>query len=232
MTAQGGSGPRLVLVGAGDHGRGTLEIVRARLAAGLDAPGPLGFVDDDAARHGTTVGGLPVLGGVDWLIARAAGGAAEGAAGPPLVALLALSTPQAKRALAGRLGAAGVRFASAVHPSAILGAGTTVGEGAVVGAGVVVAYDTAIGRHATINLNATVGHDCVVGDYATIAPGVNVTGRVTLGEGVLIQTNATVVPGLALGAWARIGPGAVVLKDVPPGEFWFGNPARRMPEPG
>jgi sugar O-acyltransferase (sialic acid O-acetyltransferase NeuD family) len=228
MTAQGGSGPQLVLVGAGDHGRGTLEIVRARLAAGLDAPGPLGFVDDDAARHGTAVGGLPVLGGVDWLIARAAGGAGA----PPLVALLALATPQAKRSLAERLDAAGVRFATAVHPSAILGAGTTVAEGAVVGAGVVVAYDTAIGRHATINLNATVGHDCVVGDYATIAPGVNITGRVTLGEGLLIQTNATVVPGLALGAWARIGPGAVVLKDVPPGEFWFGNPARRMPELG
>jgi sugar O-acyltransferase (sialic acid O-acetyltransferase NeuD family) len=228
MTALGGSGPQLVLVGAGDHGRGTLEIVRARLAAGLDAPGPLGFVDDDAARHGTTVGGLPVLGGIDWLTARAAGGAGA----PPLVALLALATPQAKRALAERLGAAGVRFATAVHPSAILGAGTTVAEGAVVGAGVVVAYDTAIGRHATINLNATVGHDCVVGDYATIAPGVNITGRVTLGEGLLIQTNATVVPGLALGAWARIGPGAVVLKDVPPGELWFGNPARRMPELG
>lgn len=228
MTAQGGARARLVLVGAGDHGRGTLEIVRARLAAGLDAPEPLGFVDDDAARHGATVGGLPVFGGSDWLIAEAA---AAGSAAP-LLALLALSTPQAKRALDRRLGAAGVRFASAVHPSAILGAGTTVGDGAVVGAGVVVAYDTAIGRHATINLNATVGHDCLVGDYATIAPGVNVTGRVTLGEGVLIQTNATVVPGLTLGAWARIGPGAVVLKEVPPGEFWFGNPARRMPELG
>ena len=228
MTAQGRSGPRLVLVGAGDHGRGTLEIVRARLAAGLDAPEPLGFVDDDVARHGATVGGLPVLGGLAWLTARVAEGAGEA----PLVALLALSTPQATRALAERLGGAGVRFATALHPSVILGAGTTVGDGAVIGAGVVVAYDTAIGRHATINLNATVGHDCLVGDCATIAPGVNIAGRVTLGEGVLIQTNATVVPGLTLGAWARIGPGAVVLKDVPPGELWFGNPARRMPELG
>ncbi len=228
MTTAGRGAERLVLVGAGDHGRGTLEIVRARAAAGLDAPEPLGFVDDDPARHGATVGGLPVLGGVDWLIAHAAGSASE----PPLVALLALSTPTSKRALAARLGEAGVRFASAVHPAALLGTGTTVGEGAVIGAGVVVAYDTAIGRHATINLNATVGHDCLLGDYATIAPGVNITGRVTLGEGVLIQTNATIVPGLTLGAWARIGPGAVVLKDVPPGESWFGNPARRMPELG
>ncbi|MCU0253810.1 MAG: NeuD/PglB/VioB family sugar acetyltransferase [Acidobacteria bacterium] len=230
MTGPGTARPRLVLVGAGDHGRGTLEIVRARLAAGLDAPEPWGFVDDDASRHGATVGGLPVFGGADWLIARAAAAAAGG--GAPPVALLALSGPKAKRVLDERLRAAGIAFATAVHPSAILGAGTTVGEGAVVGAGVVVAYDTAIGRHATINLNATVGHDCSLGDYATIAPGVNITGRVTLGEGVLIQTNATVVPGLTLGAWARIGPGAVVLKDVPAGEFWFGNPARRMPELG
>lgn len=230
MTERKGAGARLVLVGVGDHGRGTLEIVRARLAAGLDAPEPWGFVDDDASRHGATVGGLPVFGGADWLIAQAAAAAADG--GAPPVALLALSGPQAKRALDERLRAAGIAFATAVHPSAILGVGTTVGEGAVIGAGVVVAYDTVIGRHATINLNATVGHDCVVGAYATIAPGVNVTGRVTLGEGVLIQTNAAIVPGLKLGAWSRIGPGAVVLKDVPAGEFWFGNPARRMPELG
>jgi len=232
MTEQVQRAERLVFVGAGDHGRGTLEIVRARRAAGLDAPEPLGFVDDDPARHGATVGGLPVLGGVDWLIARATAARTGEPGAAPLIALLALSTPAAKRTLAERLAAAGVPFASAVHPSAILGQGTTIGEGAVVGAGVIVAYDTVIGRHATINLNATVGHDCLLGDYATIAPGVNITGRVTLGEGVLIQTNATVVPGLTLGAWAKLGPGAVVLKDVPPGEFWFGNPARRMPELG
>jgi sugar O-acyltransferase (sialic acid O-acetyltransferase NeuD family) len=213
---------RLVIVGAGDHGRGTLEVLLARRAAGLDTPEPLGFVDDDAARHGARLGGLPVLGASGWLAERFE-------AGEPLVAVIALAAPVAKRALAERLEAAGARWQALVHPTAVIGSGTVVGPGTIVGAGVVVAYDTRIGRHTTINLNATVGHDCEIGNYATIAPGVNVTGRVSVGEGAEIQTNATIVPGVRIGAHAEVGPGSVVLRDVGEGDAVFGNPARRMP---
>ncbi len=215
---------RVVLVGAGGHGRGTLEILRARRAAGLPCPEPVGFVDDDPGRSGGEVGGLPVLGPVERLLAMADGGETG--------AILAIAAAEAKRSLAGRIEAAGIPWVTAVHPAAIVGAGTTVGAGAIVGAGVVVAYDTRIGRHVTVNLNATIGHDCVVGDFSTIAPGVNVTGNVTIGPGVEIQTNATVVPGVTIGEGARVGPGSVVLRDVPPGELVFGNPARKMPRPG
>ncbi len=212
---------RLLIFGAGGHGRGTLEIVRARLAAGLEAPQPFGFLDDDATSHGSSLGGLPVLGGWGWYLAHRE---------PDWVVIVALASARAKQAVAAKFAEAGADFATAVHPAAILGAGTTVAAGAIVGAGVVVAYDTVIGAHTTINLGATVGHDCTIGDFSTIAPGVNITGNVRLGEGVEIQTNATIVPGLALGAWSSVGPGSVVLRDVEPGDFVFGNPARRMPK--
>lgn len=216
---------KIVIVGAGDHGRGTLEIFRAGAAAGKETPEVLGFVDDDPARRGLTPGGLPVLGPVEWLLERAA---REPGAGE-YAAILAISSPQAKRNLAQKLAPAHIPYVSAVHPSVILGAGTTAGPGAIIGAGVVAAYDTRIGAHTTINLNASLGHDCVIGDYSTIAPGVNITGKVRIGDGAQIQTNATIVPGTTIGAWARVGPGAVVLQDVAEGEFVFGNPARRMP---
>jgi sugar O-acyltransferase (sialic acid O-acetyltransferase NeuD family) len=213
----------VVLVGAGSHGRGTLEILRARRAAGLETPACIGFVDDAPGAVGREVGGLPVLGPVSWLAEHAS---------ERLCALLAIAGAEAKRALAERLDGAGVAWARAVHPSAILGAGTRVAPGAIVNAGVVTAYDARIGAHVTVNLSATVGHDCVVGDYATVAPGVNITGNVTIGEGAEIQTNATLAPGVEVGAWARVGPGSVVLRNVPEGELVFGNPARRMPRMG
>ncbi|MDQ7007544.1 MAG: acetyltransferase [Acidobacteriota bacterium] len=212
---------KLVIVGAGGHGKGTLEILRARRAAGLDVPEVIGFVDDGPAATGP-VAGLPLLGPTAWLVERAGT--------DPLWGILALAAPGAKRRLDERLSAGGVRWATAVHPSVITAAGVHIEEGAIVGAGVVVAYDTRIGRHTTVNLNATVGHDCRIGDYSTVAPGVNITGHVSLGQGVEVQTNATIVPGLTLGDGARIGPGSVILRDVGPGEFYFGNPARKMPE--
>lgn len=211
---------RVILVGAGDHGRGVLEILLARREAGLPAPEPVGFVDDEPARHGTRPGGVPVLGPVDLLLSRRE---------PDLGIVLAIASAEAKRLLAGRLEPAGLPYVTIAHPSAILGRGTRLEPGAIVGAGVVVAYDTWVGPHTTINLNATVGHDCRIGEFATIAPGVNVTGRVTIGAGAEVQTNATIIPGVSIGEAARVGPGSVVLRDVPPGVAVFGSPARVMP---
>jgi sugar O-acyltransferase (sialic acid O-acetyltransferase NeuD family) len=211
----------VILFGAGDHGRGTLEILRARAASGLEAPRVLGFVDDDPARQGGQCGDLPVFGPLSWLLERA---------GEPWDVILALASPNAKRAVAAKCDAAGFSYATAIHPSVILGTGSTVAPGTILGAGVVVVFDSTIGRYITINLNSTLGHDCVIGDYCTIAPGVNITGKVQIGEGAQVQTNAAIVPGVKVGAWARVGPGSVVLQDVGEGDFVFGNPARKMPE--
>ena len=40
--------------------------------------------------------------------------------------------------------------------------------------------------------------------------------------------NATILPGVTIGENAMIGAGSVVTKDVPAGEVWVGNSARRM----
>ncbi len=212
---------KIVIFGAGGHGRGTLEILRARRAAGFETPEPIGFVDD--ACQEAHRGPLPVLGTSTWI---------EEHAGEGFALILAIADPKTKKALDERFNPLGIAWASAVHPSAILGGGCQLEEGTIIGAGVVVNYDTVIGRHTTINLNATVGHDCVIGDYVTVAPGVNITGGVHLGEGALVQTNATVLPGIELGAFSHVGPGSVVLRSVGEGEFHFGNPARRMPKAG
>lgn len=213
-------GGKLVLIGAGAHGRGTLEIVRARCAAGLPAPEPIGFVDDDPSRAGTQLGGLPVFGPLAWLLERA---------DQRPLAILAIASARAKQALAPRVDAAGIAWAQAIHPSTLAASGVEFAAGAIVNAGVCIAFDTHVGRHTTLNLGCTVGHDCHIGDYATVAPGVNLAGRVIVGAGAEVQTNATVVPGLRLGDWSRVGPGSVVLRDVAEHESVFGNPARKVP---
>lgn len=46
--------------------------------------------------------------------------------------------------------------------------------------------------------------------------------------GASIGSGATIIPGVSIGSYAMIGAGAVVTKDVPTGEIWAGNPARRI----
>jgi sugar O-acyltransferase (sialic acid O-acetyltransferase NeuD family) len=210
---------KVVIIGAGDHGRGTLEILKAqhRQSSNLDV---VGFLDDSVAKYSHTVGGLPVLGTVEWI---------ESNHNPEVKYVLGIADCGAKRALANRLAKIGVEFVSAIHPTAVLGGGVKVMAGSIIGAGVVVAYDTLIEEHTTVNLNATIGHDCVVGRFSTVAPGANVAGRVRIAEGCDIGPNATLVKGINLGAWSWIGPGSVVLKTAAPSARLFGNPARMMP---
>ena len=49
-----------------------------------------------------------------------------------------------------------------------------------------------------------------------------------VGKGASIGAGAVILPGVTIGANALIGAGAVVTKDVPCGETWAGNPARRL----
>jgi sugar O-acyltransferase (sialic acid O-acetyltransferase NeuD family) len=213
---------KVVIIGAGDHGRSVLEILReaSRPAPGVDV---IGYLDDAAAKHGAGIAGVPVLGGIDWIRSSSERG---------LQYVIAIADPRAKARIVRRLDQQGLRFVSAIHPSVVLAAGVLVEPGTILNAGVVVAYDTRIGAHSTVNLNATVGHACVLGRFATVAPGANIAGRVQLGEGCDVGMNATVAAGLTLGEWSTIALGSVVLRNVADGQRVFGNPARLVPTGG
>ena len=47
-------------------------------------------------------------------------------------------------------------------------------------------------------------------------------------RGASIGAGAVILPGLTVGEGATIGAGAVVTRDVPAGETWAGNPARKL----
>jgi sugar O-acyltransferase (sialic acid O-acetyltransferase NeuD family) len=209
---------KVVIIGAGDHGRGALEIFREASRHGCKYD-VLGFLDDSQQKQGVTVGGLPVLGGLDWIHDQHR---------PEIGYVIGIADTRAKQRIAQRLDERSLTFVSVVHPSAFIANGVRVAPGALINAGVAIAYDTLIEEHTTVNLNATIGHDCVVGRFSTVAPGTNIGGRVRLGEGCDIGLNAAVGKGLQIGEWSSIGPGTVVIKDVAPGQSVFGNPARTV----
>jgi acetyltransferase EpsM len=122
--------------------------------------------------------------------------------------------------------AAGMRFATLRHPSAVIAPSATLGQGAIVGAGVVVGAQTAIGLHAILNRGVLVGHHTRVGDYVTISPGANVAGAVEVGDGAYIAMGAVVLDRIAVGAHAVVGAGSVVTRDVPERVQVQGVPAR------
>ena len=95
--------------------------------------------------------------------------------------------------------------------------------------------DTFIGSGTRIDNLVHIAHNVIVGPNCLVIACAELSGSVELGEGAQIAPNACVREHLTIGAGALVGLGAVAVTDVPAGETWVGNPARRLeakrPEP-
>lgn len=204
-------GRALVIVGTGGMGREA-----AAWIADVGREGDLlGFLDDDAASHGSQVAGLPVLGGTAWLQDRT-----------EVEVVVAIGSPVVRSTLAARLVAAGVELTTVVHPSAVVGPRVTVGAGSIVCPAAMLSCDVVVGRAVIVNYGAMVGHDGVLGDACFVAPGVHLAGAVTVGPRTEIGIGASVIQGVRIGSDAVVGAGAVVIRDVPDGATVVGVPAK------
>ncbi len=78
-----------------------------------------------------------------------------------------------------------------------------------------------IGRNTIIGYNTTIlAHEYLVNEYRL--------GEVEIGDEVLIGANTLILPGVQIGDRAVVAAGSVVTRDVPPGAFVGGNPARPL----
>ena len=87
---------------------------------------------------------------------------------------------------------------------------------------------TTVGARTFLMTKTHVGHDAIIGADCELAPGTVIGGHAELGDGVRCGVGVLVRPFIKVGAGARLGAGAVVVKDIPSGETWVGNPARRL----
>ena len=126
---------------------------------------------------------------------------------------------------AERVRACGHRFATVVHPRAIVARDVALGAGAVVFAGAVLNPGAAVGPLAVVNTAATIDHDSTLAECAQVGPGGRVAGEVSIGARAFIGTGAIVLPGRSVGEDAIVGAGAVVTRDVPAGTTVVGVPA-------
>lgn len=209
----------LLIAGTGGFGREALEAVRAcnRVEPAWEV---LGWLDDDPALEGRSVDGHPVLGPV-----------ASVADHPDARLIIAIGNPgnfTHRHRIVGQLGLPDERYATVVHPAAVLAGGTAVGPGSVILATTVATTAMRIGAHVTVMPGVILTHDDVVGDFATLGSGARLAGSVRIGTGAYVGAAAMVREGLAIGDWALVGMGAGVTCDVPPGEVWAGLPARYL----
>lgn len=203
----------IIVVAAGGHGR---VLIDALLSSGARIRGLV----DPALAVGSLVMDTVVLGG-DEVLDRVEPSRCWLANG-----LGANPSTVARATVHRRLVACGYRFATVVHPSAIVGRASELAEGCQIMARAVVQCGVRIGRNVVVNTTASLDHDVIVGDDAFIAPGAILCGNVQLGVGAFVGAGAILLPGVRIGAGAVIAAGAVVRSEVPAGKVYAGVPAR------
>lgn len=213
------AGTPLLLIGTGGLARETLELVRAAVGAGAGWD-VLGFLDDDPRRWGDEVHGLTVVGPAE---------AADDHPDAQVCACVASpGDPGRRLALVARLRLPAERWATLVHPAAVVPDSATVGPGCVLHATTVLTADVRLGAHVVAMPAVVLTHDDDIGNGVTFGAGARLAGGVTIERGAYVGSGALVRENLVVGAGATVGMGAVVTASVPPGETWAGVPARRL----
>jgi sugar O-acyltransferase (sialic acid O-acetyltransferase NeuD family) len=196
----------LVVIGAGGHAKVVIATARA---AGWSH---IRVLDDRAARWGMRLLDIEIEGPTRQALDDC---------GVTAVLAIGSNTTRAELARDARC-----RFATLVHPTAVVHGSVSLGAGSVVFAGAVIQPDAELGAHVILNTGASIDHDCRIGDHVHIAPGVRLAGDVQLGHGAFIGIGAVVIPGIRIGANTTVGAGAAVVTDLPNDVTAVGVPAR------
>jgi len=118
------------------------------------------------------------------------------------------------------------RFASLIHPTAVISEFARLGNGVVIQPFVSVGPNVSIGNHVQIFAQSLIGHGATLKDYSYVANNACVGAHLTLDEGAYLGTNCTTIENIRIGKWAVVGMGAVVIRDVEDYTKVVGNPAR------
>ncbi len=212
----------LIIIGAGGGSRELLALLPDinRSLAEPDRWEARGILDDDRARHGQRVNGLPVVGTLAdirrypdaWVV----------------IGIANQRDPDLRRKVFDRLDLPASRYATLIHPSAWVCDSAAVGPGCVLYPQVCVGPDARVGANTVVYFGSVIHHDSVVGAHCAICAGVRIAGRVRVGSSVYLGLGACIRDGLVLGDRTLVGMGAVVTSNVEAGLTVCGVPARPL----
>lgn len=186
---------RLIVVGAGGHGRSVAEAVLASSQFELT-----GFLDDSFPGL-AKVWDFPVLGTTaDIFRCRAFTEAA----------VVAIGKNELREVLCDQVLLAGFELATVLHPSATISPRAALGEGCTIMAGATVGTEAQLGKGVIVNSGAVVDHHCRVDDFGHLGVHAAMAGGSVLGRGAWMQAGSALGYGVNIGAGVVLAPGVGV----------------------
>nr|WP_158212415.1 acetyltransferase [Natranaerobius trueperi] len=189
----------LILIGAGNHCKAVIDIVK------MNNEKIIGIVDDDSNLHESKLLDIPVIGNLDKI---------EQFDENEVKLIITIGKPYIRKTIYENFLNKGYTFANAVHPNTCISNYACLGNGVIINSGTAIHPDVKIKDNVIIGLNSTISHDSLVDLHSHISPGVNIAGGTTIGSSVDIGINASIIQNIKIGDKSIIGAGAVVVDDI------------------
>lgn len=216
MSIQNDWAKKVVVIGAGGHGKEVIETCK-EIYLNDRSIELLGFLDDNKELHGTTVYGTHVLGGFDWIDTQE---------DKDIYFVCSIGDSLIRKKVVRRALAKKYKPITLIHPRAGIHNPKKIGNGTVIQSGSNIAPNVIIGDYCHINYSCSIGHDSILGNFTTLTPLCALSGFTKTGECAYFGTGSIVLPGLTIGEYSIVGAGSVVLKDTEPYTVNVGSPTR------
>jgi sugar O-acyltransferase (sialic acid O-acetyltransferase NeuD family) len=187
--------PRLLIVGAGQHGRSVAE------AAELSSQFQVVGFSDDQVTAGETVLDYPVL-GTNLNLAIYLKVCDE--------AIVAIGNNPVRERLITHLSEVGIKLATVVHPRSFVSPRAVIAKGSVVMAGAVVGTQAQLGIGSIVGCGAVVDHHARVGNFGHLGVNSCMAGGSVLGVKAWIQAGSSLGYGVVIPDEITLPPGSAI----------------------
>ncbi|WP_160141605.1 acetyltransferase [Salicibibacter halophilus] len=147
---------------------------------------------------------------------------------PDLLFIVGIGDNRARKNVVDQLDLPLYRYATVIHPSAVISPTSQIGNGVAIIAGAIVNPHSQINDHVILNTSSSVGHDCQIEDYVHISPRVAIAGGTKVREGTHLGIGSVSIPGVEVGRWSTVGAGGVVTDHIPDDTLAVGVPAKAV----
>lgn len=187
---------RLLIIGAGGHGRSVAEAALLGQDYALTA-----FLDDAAKPQQHHLWGCSVWGTTTML---------ADCRGRIDAVIVAIGNNALREVLHQQVHARGMMLATVVHPAAVVSPTATMGEGCAIMAGAIVGTGAQLGEGAIVNCGAVVDHDCVVESFGHLGVHAGMAGGSVLGRSAWMPVGSALAYGVKIPAGRVLRAGEVV----------------------
>ena len=177
----------------------------------------IGFVDDLKEKQGTSANGYEVFDRSAFQRYKSA----------KVLAVPGSPTSfQHRKTIISGLSIDTTRFATVIHPNAVVGKDARMGMNLLLMAGVIITSNTILGNNVCVLPNTVIHHDVTIGDYCLIGSGVVIGGYVQVGSECYVGGGTTIINGVTIGNKTLIGMGSNVIRSWGEELKIAGNPAK------